>query len=385
MTYPRKRDGKTLKSLADLARAGLIGAAEIDLLNPAVKNFPVVIPPGLQARLTAETPAGPLRRQFIPSPNETITGEGESHDPIGDQAFSPVKGIIHRYPDRVLLTPLTLCPVHCRYCFRRDSVGPQGGSQPGGRGAMDGAGDPAALTGQEMEAAFTYIRDNESIWEVILSGGDPLMLSARRLGEILETLAAIPHVAVVRIHSRIPVVAPERLTTETIEVLTIDLLGSRKLPAIYMILHINHAQELTDETLEICRKLTAAGIVLLGQTVLLKGVNDDADTLADLFRQMVKNRIKPYYLHHCDMARGTGHFRTTIAEGQTLMRALRGRLSGLCQPTYVLDIPGGHGKVPLTPGYLHQTGEDEGLMVEDYQGEFHAYPPSGPPPGPPTP
>jgi len=377
MTYPRKRDRKTLKSLTDLAQAGLIGAAEIDPLNPAVKNFPIVIPPGLQARLSAEPPTGPLHRQFIPSPEESVTGAGESHDPIGDQAFSPVKGIIHRYPDRVLLTPLTLCPVHCRYCFRRDTVGSR-------TDAMDGASDPAALTGQEMDTAFAYIRDNPSIWEVILSGGDPLMLSARRLGDILETLAAIPHVAVIRIHSRIPVITPERLTGEII-----DVLGNREFPPIYMILHVNHVHELTDETIEICRKLSAAGIVLLGQTVLLKGVNNDPDTLAALFRQMVKNRIKPYYLHHCDMAQGTGHFRTTIAEGQTLMRALRGRLSGLCQPTYVLDIPGGHGKVPLTPDYLHQTGEDESLLVEDYQGQFHAYPPPGPPPepppGPPTP
>ncbi|MBT4769931.1 MAG: lysine-2,3-aminomutase-like protein [Rhodospirillaceae bacterium] len=367
MTYPRKKDGKSLKSLADLAQAGLIGRAEIDPLNTAAENFPIVIPPGLQARLAAETPTGPLHRQFIPSADESVTGLGESPDPIGDQAFSPVKGIIHRYPDRVLLTPLTLCPVHCRYCFRRDSVGSP-------TDAMDGTTDPAALTGQEMDTAFAYIRDNPSVWEVILSGGDPLMLSARRLGDILETLAAIPHVAVVRIHSRIPVITPERLTEEII-----DLLGNREFPAIYMILHLNHADELTDESLEICRKLTAAGIVLLGQTVLLKGVNNDPDILADLFRQMVKNRIKPYYLHHCDMAQGTGHFRTTIAEGQNLMRALRGRLSGLCQPTYVLDIPGGHGKVPLTPDYLHQTGEDEGLLVEDYQGGFHAYPPSGPP------
>jgi len=205
-----------------------------------------------------------------------------------------------------------------------------------------------------------YIRARPEIWEVILTGGDPLILSPRRLAEIVQALDAIPHVGVIRLHTRVPVVEPARITGELIAALKSD-------KAVYVVLHANHPRELTATAVAACRRIVDTGIPMLSQSVLLKGVNDDAATLEQLFRCFVRHRIKPYYLHHADLAPGTGHFRTTIAEGQALMRQLRGRVSGLCQPEYVLDIPGGHGKVPVGPSYL------DGNTVEDWRGAHHAY------------
>jgi lysine 2,3-aminomutase len=263
-----------------------------------------------------------------------------------------VKGIVHRYPDRVLLKTLHACPVYCRFCFRREQVGPGG----------------EALDGAELAAALDYIRGHTEVWEVILTGGDPLMLAPRRLAGIVAALDAIGHVGVIRLHSRVPVADPSRVSAELVAALRTER------AAVYVALHCNHANELTAGPRAALRRLSDAGIPLLSQTVLLRGVNDDAATLEALFRALVQARVKPYYLHHPDLARGTGHFRLTIAEGQALMRALRGRVSGLCQPTYVLDIPGGHGKVPVGPCYvdLPQGGVAE---VTDRNGGVHLYPP----------
>ena len=296
----------------------------------------------------AADPAGPVARQFLPSAAELDTTPEELADPIGDEAHSPVKGIVHRYADRVLLKPLHVCPAYCRFCFRREVVGP--GSE--------------ALNEAELDAALAYVATHPAVWEVILTGGDPLMLSARRLARIVTALDAIAHVGVIRLHTRVPVLAPEMLDAARLAAL------QARDSAVYVALHANHADEFTPAALAACAALADAGIPLLGQTVLLRGVNDDAATLEALFRTMVRNRIKPYYLHHGDLAPGTAHFRTTIADGQDLMRNLRGRVSGLCQPTYVLDIPGGHGKVPVGPGYLPAEGQ-----VIDPAGNIHAYPP----------
>ena len=286
-----------------------------------------------------------VARQFLPNARETAIAPEENADPIGDGAFTPVHGIVHRYPDRVLLKPVMTCAAYCRFCFRREMVG-------------DGA-----LTAAEMDAAIGYIAAHPEIREAILTGGDPLVLSARRIGALIKRLAAIPHLDWLRVHTRLPVVDPARITPAMIAALKSPL-------PVYMAIHCNHASELTPEVRRACARLADAGIPLLAQTVLLRGVNDDADTLAALMRALVKNRVKPYYLHHADLAPGTGHFRTSIAEGQALMRALRGRVSGLAQPTYVLDIPGGHGKVPVGPCYL------DGDRVVDWQGNPHSYAPS---------
>jgi lysine 2,3-aminomutase len=262
-----------------------------------------------------------------------------------------VEGIVHRYPDRVLLKPLHACAVYCRFCFRREMVGPKG---------------LGALSPQALDAALAYIASRPEIWEVIVTGGDPLILSPRRLRDLTRRLAAIGQVKVIRFHTRVPVVDPSRVTPALVRAL--------KAPgkAAYVAIHANHPRELTPAARAALARLADAGIPLLGQSVLLRGVNDDAQTLAALMRGFVENRIKPYYLHHGDLAPGTAHLRTTIEEGQTLMRALRGRLSGLCQPDYVLDIPGGHGKAPIGPSYLCRG--ESGCEIEDWRGVRHAYP-----------
>ena len=343
---------KTLRTPDSLAEAGLIAPERVEALSRVAARYAVAITPAMAELIDPADAADPIARQFIPDLRELETGEGEDGDPIGDMAHSPVAGIVHRYPDRVLLKITHTCAVYCRFCFRREMVGPDG----------DGT-----LTPTELDAALDYIQGRPEVWEVILTGGDPLVLSARRLRELMARLARITHVKVVRFHTRVPAVDPEAVTTE--------LVAALKSPnqAVYVALHADHARELTPAARAACARLVDAGVPLLGQTVLLKGINDDAETLTALFRAMVETRIKPYYLHHPDFAPGTGHLRTTLDEGQALMRALRGAVSGLCQPTYVLDVPGGYGKVPVGPVYLAEAGE--GTCVEDPNGGRHAYPP----------
>jgi lysine 2,3-aminomutase len=337
---------KTLRSPKALADAGLIPAGRVAVLERVAAQYAVAITPAMTALI--ETPDDPIARQFLPSEAELELRPEEAADPIGDAAHSPVEGVVHRYPDRCLLTLNHACAVYCRFCFRREVVGPDG-TRP--------------LNAAALDAAMAYIAARPAIWEVIVTGGDPLILSPRRLRDAMARLAAIDHVKVVRFHTRVPAVAPEKVTAALVAALK----SSGK--TTYLALHANHARELTPPARAACAKIVDAGIPMLGQTVLLKGVNDSPETLEDLFRAMVETRIKPYYLHHPDLALGTGHFRCTVEEGQALMRTLRGTVSGLCQPTYILDIPGGHGKVPVGPDYI------VGGQVEDPAGRRHAYPP----------
>ena len=273
---------------------------------------------------------------------------------------SPLEGIVHRYPDRVLLKLAYVCAVYCRFCFRREMVGP---------------GRRRALSGAALAAALAYIRDHPEIWEVILTGGDPLILSARRLRAVMAALALVEHVKVVRIHTRVPVAAPALITPALVRALA----ASGK--ATYVVLHANHARELTPAARAACARLVDAGIPMLSQSVLLRGVNDDPATLAALLRALVECRIKPYYLHHGDLAPGTAHLRTTIAQGQALVRRCRGACPGCASPTYVLDIPGGHGKSPIGPSYIRAAPADARgriFEVEDFNGGRHIYPPPGP-------
>jgi lysine 2,3-aminomutase len=315
------------------------------------REFALAVTPAMAGLIDPADPADPIAAQFIPSAAELATAPEERADPIGDERHSPVKGIVHRYPDRVLLKPLHACPVYCRFCFRREMVGPGG----------------EALSAAELEAALGYIRARPEIWEVILTGGDPLAMAPRRIGEIVAALDAVPHLGVIRVHSRVPIVDPERVTPALLQALAAE-------KAVFLVIHANHPRELAPAARAACRRLVGAGIPLLSQTVLLRGVNDDAATLTALMRGLVAMRVKPYYLHHGDLARGTAHFRTGIAEGQAILRAMRGRASGLCQPAYVLDIPGGHGKSPIGPSYL-EAAEEGGWRVEDWRGECHPYPP----------
>jgi len=338
---------RRLRSAADLAAAGLIAPGAVSAADRAAGALPIALTPEIAGLVDPSDPADPIARQFVPDAREAAWLPDERADPIGDGAHRAVKGVIHRYPDRVLLTPLLTCPVYCRFCFRREQVG---------AGALDAA---------ELDAALGYIRAHDGIWEVILSGGDPLSLSDRRLDDIVGALDAIGHVGVIRIHSRVPVADPGRVTAALAALLRRDT-------PVYVVLHCNHARELAPAARAAIARLADAGIPLLSQTVLLKGVNDDAASLEALLRALVACRVKPYYLHHPDLARGTSHFRVPLAAGRALMRRLRGRLSGIAQPTYVLDIPGGFGKVPVGPCYL-RSGGDGGYAVEDWQGRVHAY------------
>jgi lysine 2,3-aminomutase len=340
---------RTLRSPDDLVEAGLLTPARRAEAVEVARRYAVAVTPTVATLIDPADPADPIATQFIPDGRELVQRPEELPDPIGDKAFMPVKGLVHRYPDRVLLKVVHVCPVYCRFCFRREMVGPDG----------DGS-----LSGPEMAAALAYVAVRPEIFEVILTGGDPFMLSARRVRDLTQAIAAIGHVKVIRWHTRVPVVDPARVTA--------DFARALRAPAgkaVYVAVHANHAREFSAEATVALAKLADAGIALVSQSVLLKGVNDDADTLANLMRAFLANRVKPYYLHHADLAPGTSHFRTTIAEGQALMRELRGRLSGLAQPTYVLDIPGGEGKVPVGPAY---AGEGE---VTDYSGGTHRYPP----------
>ena len=344
---------KTLRSADDVIAAGLAPESERTALGAVAARYAVAISPALAQMIDTADPHDPIARQFIPDAAELVTTPDELADPIGDDTHSPVPGIVHRYPDRLLLKLVHVCPVYCRYCFRREMVGPNG------RGT---------LTSQEIENALEYIREHKEVWEVILTGGEPLLLSARRLRSVMKALAEISHVKIVRVHTRTPAVAPERITPELIRALK----ASGK--ATYVVAHINHARELSDAARAACARLVDAGIPMLSQSVLLRGVNDTAQALEDLLRALVECRIKPYYLHHGDLAPGTSHLRTGIDEGQQLMRSLRGKLSGIAQPAYVLDIPGGAGKVPIGPVYL-RDGSEAQWQVEYPKGNLHAYPP----------
>ncbi len=324
-----------------------ITAAEYEQLVPVARQFGVSVSPQMLRQIDAGRENDPVAAQFIPDTAELNYRPEDSADPIGDHRHSPVKGIIHRYPDRVLLTPVHVCPVYCRFCFRREDVGEQ-----------------QALSASELDDALNYIAADPDIWEVILSGGDPLILSPSRLAALLERLRAIKHVKIIRIHTRVPVVTPEKITAPLIEAL-------RAANPLYVVIHTNHAQEFSEAATIACAALADAGLPLLSQTVLLKGINDSPETLGALMRLLVENRIKPYYLHHADRAKGTSHFRTNIQQGQQIMRELRGNYSGLCQPEYVLDIPDGAGKTPVGPGYINAT--DTGWLVDDYQGKTHCY------------
>ncbi|HTA99272.1 MAG TPA: lysine-2,3-aminomutase-like protein [Bradyrhizobium sp.] len=353
----------TLREPTELVAQGLASVADLADLEKVAARYAIAVTPDIAALIDPDDPDDPIARQFIPSREELVKREGESTDPIGDDAHSPVSGIVHRYPDRVLFKLVHVCAVYCRFCFRREMVGP---------------GKAAALSQGAYDNALAYIRAHPEIWEVILTGGDPLMLSPRRLAEIMADLAAVDHVRIIRIHTRVPVADPARITPEMVAALKVE--GATT----WVALHANHARELTVRVRAACAALVDAGIPMVSQSVLLRGVNDDIAVLEALMRAFVECRIKPYYLHHGDLAPGTSHLRTTLEAGQELMRNLRGRVSGLCQPEYVLDIPGGHGKSPVGPSYLwpsdsfsreREVEPETRYRVVDYCGDVHLYPP----------
>ena len=360
---------RTLRTADALVSAGLIAPGARDAAAAVARHYAVAVTPAMRTLMSpgfhrrADPGFGrgidagndpghsglddPIAQQFLPDPAELITAPHESPDPIADEALSRIKGVVHRYADRALLKPLLVCPVYCRFCFRREQVGRDGG----------------LLSDTELAAAYDWFRARPAIREVILTGGDPLMLSPRRLRGIIAALSALPHVQTLRIHSRVPVADPPRLSDALADALETD-------KSMWLVVHANHAREFTDAARAALRRVLARGIPLLGQSVLLRGVNDSEPALEALFRAMLGARVKPYYLHQLDPAPGTARFHVPIQEGRRLLAGLRGRVTGLAWPTYVLDLPGGHGKVPIGPDYFDPVGH-----VRDLEGRRH--PPEG--------
>ncbi|MCA3286258.1 MAG: lysine-2,3-aminomutase-like protein [Roseomonas sp.] len=325
MPEPIARDQSgTLRSPQDLLRAGLVAEASLPVLEEVAARYATAITPAMAALITPGDPADPIGLQYIPDAAELITAPHELEDPTADAPFTPVKGVVHRYPDRALLKPLLACPVYCRFCFRREKVGPDGG----------------VLTEAELESALLWFEGNPAIREVILTGGDPLMLSARRLGEILGRLAGMAHIETLRIHTRVPVADPARVTGALVATM-------RQTKPVFIAVHANHAREFTPDAVGALARLAEAGVPLLGQTVLLRGVNDEAPAMEALLRAMIRNRIKPYYLHSLDPAPGTARFQVAEEDGLALMAALRGRLPGHALPLFIRETPMGGGKRPV--------------------------------------
>ncbi len=343
---------RTLRTIDDLVVADLVRRENKHALVEVANRYAVAITPAMASLIDIEDAADPIARQFVPDQRERDVRREENVDPIGDKRHMPVEGIVHRYRDRVLLKIVHACPVYCRFCFRREMVGPD--REPG-------------LSSNALDRAIAYIAAHDEIAEVILTGGDPFILTARRAADLTARVSAIEHVKILRWHTRVPFVDPDRVTPEFVAALRSTN------AATFVVVHANHPREFTPDAHQACARIVDAGIPTLSQSVLLKGVNDDVETLAALMRAFVENRVKPYYLHHADLAPGTAHFRTTIAAGQELMRELRRRVSGIALPSYVLDIPGGYAKANLEMSAVERT-PDGGLRVKDDDGNWHVYP-----------
>ncbi|XAO71411.1 MAG: lysine-2,3-aminomutase-like protein [Acetobacteraceae bacterium] len=338
----------SIRDVAALVEAGLVSPTMMDPLRPVEARYDIAITPAFRDLI--QSADDPIGRQVIPRVEELDQAAFQMADPIGDAHHAPVKGVVHRYEDRALLTPLLICPIYCRFCFRRERVGAEGG----------------LLTDAELEAALDWFRQHQDVREVILTGGDPLMLSPRRLARIIAALSDMAHIDIIRIHSRVPVADPERLTPALL-----DTLSTEKV--LWLVTHVNHAAELSTTASQALRHVRKRGIPVLSQSVLLRGVNDSVEVMEALLRRLVQLGVKPYYLHHLDPAPGTEHFRVPVERGLEILRGLRGRVTGLAWPTYVMDIAGGYGKVPLGPHYL-DAGPTSLEGVTDPKGRHHKLP-----------
>ena len=319
-------------------------------IEMCLERFRMAITPYYASLIDMNNPDDPVRKQAIPSKKELLVSEGELNDPLAEQHYSPVSNIVHRYPDRVLFLLTDKCAMYCRHCTRRRMVGKK----------------DCSITEEAMENALQYIREHEVIRDVLLSGGDPLMLPDSKLENIISRLREIPHVEVIRIGTRVPVVLPMRITDELLIML-------KKYHPIWINTHFNHPNEITQASRAACEKIADAGIPLGNQNVLLRGVNDDVDTLKKLYTGLVKMRVRPYYMYQCDVAEGIGHFRTPVEKGIEIMRNIRGYISGFAVPTFVIDAPMGGGKVPINPEYLVSISDDQ-VIMRNYKGEFYTYP-----------
>lgn len=339
----------SIKNVNDLKKYINLNETDQMLLEKSLRNFRMAITPYYASLMDPNDPSCPVRKQAVPDWRELLVSSDEAEDPLNEEDQSPIKGLVHRYPNRVLLLTTYRCAMYCRHCTRRRVVG----------------SDDIELTLKELDDCIGYIRGNPQINDVLISGGDPLMLSCTKLEYILQALRAIEHVDIIRIGTRIPVVLPMRITKPLADMI-------RKYHPVYINTHFNHPKELTAQSVNALSILADAGIPLGNQTVLLKGINNDPDVLRVLFTSLLKARVKPYYLYQCDLAKGISHFRTTVDEGLEIMRGLQGTISGMAIPKYVIDAPGGGGKIPILPEYYHIEGEQ--VILENYLHKTYTYP-----------
>ncbi|HEY9595067.1 MAG TPA: KamA family radical SAM protein [Spirochaetia bacterium] len=318
-------------------------------------SLPFAITPYFLSLIDPDNPDQPLRRTMIPVTDEYLHSPGEAEDPLGEDSDSPVPGIVHRYPDRVLFLVANSCASNCRYCTRSRMV--------------ENPENNSIFFQAQWEQAIAYIESHTEVRDVLLSGGDPLTLSDEKLDWLLSRLHRIPHVEFLRIGTKTPVVMPQRITLSLTRVL-------KRYHPLWVSIHFTHPDELTPETVEACARLADAGIPLGSQTVLLAGINDNVETMTKLMHGLLKARVKPYYLYQCDPIVGSSHFRTPVSKGLEMIQGLRGHTSGYAVPTYVIDAPGGGGKIPLLPEYV--VGRDGGdLVLRNYQGLLFRYPDPG--------
>ncbi|MDA0994737.1 MAG: KamA family radical SAM protein [Proteobacteria bacterium] len=350
----RWQNRNRVRTLADLERMITLSDEETEAIRRHTGALPVGITPYYASLLDRHDPGHALRRTVVPVLGEYETSRGENEDPLGEDTHSPVPGLVHRYPDRVLLLVTNFCSVYCRYCTRARMVGSVG---------------ERSVKKTDIEVALSYIEQTPVIRDVLISGGDPLSLDDDRLEYILKRLRKIPHVEFIRIGTKQPVVQPMRITPSLTRIL-------KRYHPLWMSLHFTHADELTPEVAEACGRLADAGIPLGSQTVLLKDVNDDVDTLKTLMHGLLRIRVKPYYLYQCDPITGSAHFRTPVSKGVELIRGLRGHTTGYAVPTFVVDAPNGGGKIPLAPDYV--VGYENGdLLLNSYDGGTYRYPDNG--------
>jgi len=344
-----------VRTLADLARMIELSDEESEAIKRHTGSLPVGITPYYASLMSSLDPNQGLRRTVVPVLGEFEIARGENEDPLGEDSHSPVPGLVHRYPDRVLLLVTNFCSVYCRYCTRARMVGSAG---------------ERSVKKADIELALNYIEQTPVIRDVLISGGDPLSLDDDRLEYVLQRLSKIKHVEFVRIGSKQPVVQPMRVTNSLRRML-------KRYHPLWMSLHFTHPDELTPEVAEACGRLADAGIPLGSQTVLLKGVNDDLETMRKLMQGLLKIRVKPYYLYQADPISGSSHFRTPVSTGVELIRGLRGHTTGYAVPTFVIDAPDGGGKIPIAPEYVvGYEGSD--LLLKSYDGGTYRYPDSGP-------
>mgnify|MGYP001239238416 FL=1 len=317
-----------------------------EAVQRAIERFNLRITPAALQQIRA--PGDPMWRQYVPSPRELEVVDGIV-DSLDEDADSPVPNLTHRYPDRVLFLISPVCASYCRFCTRRRKVG-----------------DPEKIPLNQFDSAFAYLREHTEVRDVILSGGDPFMLSDRRIEYFLRTLREIPHIEIIRIHTRMPSHLPQRITPELCDII-------RRYHPVYINVHFNHPDELTPEAVKALGMLADAGAPLGSQTVLLEGVNDDPAVMKELMHRLLKARVRPYYIYQADVVAGGEHFRTRIEKGLEIIRALRGWTSGLGVPHYVIDAPGGGGKIPLLPEYVESITDEE-VVMRNYAGEVYRYP-----------